>query len=112
MPEVSMDSLVGKQLPDISGTLTSMRSFGDPSKERKYQQSGNQLDFFVLMASARMGPLTYPGPEANRWLGMLLSLTLMQTHINSTSTTAGAAANHAATAKSAYVHSHFCTVCH
>jgi len=53
------------------------------------------------MVSARMGPLRYPGPEANRWLGMLLSLTLMQTHINSTSTTAGAAANHAATAKSA-----------
>ena len=26
-----------------------------------------------------MGPLRYPGPEANRWHGMLLSLTLMQT---------------------------------
>ena len=56
-----------------------MRSFGDPSKERKYQQPGNQLDFFDLTASARMGPLRYPGPEANRWHGMLLSLTLMQT---------------------------------
>jgi len=75
-----MDSLVGKQLlPDSSGTLTSMRSFGDPSRERKCQQPGNQLDFFVLMASARMSPLRYPRPEANRWHGMSLSLTLMQT---------------------------------
>ena len=49
-----------------------------------------------------MGPLRYPGPEANRWRGMLLSLTLMQTLTSiSTSITAGAAANHAATAKSA-----------
>jgi len=74
-----MDSLVGKQLTDSSSTLTSTRSFGDPSRERKYQQPGNQLDFFDLMASAWMGPLRYPEPEANRRHGMLLSLTLMQT---------------------------------
>ena len=74
-----MDSLVGKQLPDSNGTLTSTRSFGDPPKERKYQQPGNQLDFFDLIASALMGPLRYHEPEANRWHGMLLSLTLMQT---------------------------------
>jgi len=51
----------------------------DPSRERKCRQPGNKLDFFVLMASARMGPPRYPGPEANRWHGMSLSLTLMQT---------------------------------
>jgi len=50
MPEVSIDSLVGKQLPDSSGTLTSTRYFGYPSRERMYQQPGNQLDFFDLMA--------------------------------------------------------------
>jgi len=33
----------------------------------------------MMMTCARMGPLRYPGPEANRWHGMSLSLTLMQT---------------------------------
>jgi len=36
-------------------------------------------DFFDLMASAQMEPLRYFGPEANRWHGMSLSPTLMQT---------------------------------
>ena len=72
-----------------------MRSFGDPSKERKYQRPGNQLDFFDLIASARMGPLRYPGPGANCW-HVTVPDTYADSHINSTSITAGAAANHAA----------------
>ena len=80
MPEVSMDSLVGKQLPDSNGTLTSMRSFGDSSKERKYVPATREpVGLFRSDGSAQMGPLRYPGPEANRWHEMLLSLTLMQT---------------------------------
>jgi len=99
MPEVSMDSLVGKQLPDSSGTLTdtSTRSFEDPSRESKCQQPGIQLDFFVLMASAWMGLLILRGKPL-AW-DVTVPYTYADSHINSTSITAGAAAklNHAAT---------------
>ena len=35
-------------------------------KSASTSNQGNQLDFFDLMTSARMGPLRYPWPEANR----------------------------------------------
>ena len=89
---------VGKQLPDSSGTLSSTRSVRDPSRERKCQQPGNQLDVFVLIASARIGPWARGKPLA--W-DLTVPDTYTDSHINSTSITAGAAANHAATAKSA-----------
>ena len=57
------------------------------------------------MASARIGPLRYLGPEANRWHVMSLSLTLMQTPTS-------IALRHAATAKSVKYYSHFRTICH
>jgi len=79
MPEVSMDSLVGKQLPDSSGTFTSTRSFGDPWRERKCQQPGNQLDFSFWWQAPGWVHSDNSGPEANRWHGMSLFLTLMHT---------------------------------
>ena len=85
-------SLVGKQLPDSSGTLTLTLTRSNQESVGLFRSDGKRQYGATQIPWATGKPLAWDVPAPDTYADSI---------INSTSITAGAAANHAATVKSA-----------